>query len=76
MVLGGTGSVGAGTDWYLVVLCQYGAVLVLCGTGSVSSGTGLVKGSYACIYRKKWRFGRMSPCGTDEQKGKIELLSH
>ena len=26
--------------------------LVLCGTGSVSSGTGLVKGSYACIYRK------------------------
>ena len=28
MVLGGTGSVEAGTDWYLVVLCQYGAVLV------------------------------------------------
>ena len=28
MVLGGTGSVEAGTGWYLVVLCQYGAVLV------------------------------------------------
>ena len=28
MVLGGTGSVEAGTGWYLVVLCQYGAALV------------------------------------------------
>ena len=28
MVLGGTGSVEDGTDRYLVVLCQYGAVLV------------------------------------------------
>ena len=28
MVLGGTGSVEGGTGWYLVVLCQYGAVLV------------------------------------------------
>ena len=28
MVLGGTGSVEAGTGWYLVVLCQCGAVLV------------------------------------------------
>ena len=28
MVVGGTGSVEAGTGWYLVVLCQYGAVLV------------------------------------------------
>ena len=53
--------------------------LVLCGTGSVSSGTGLVKGSYACIYREK--NGDLVGChhsGTDERtnkQGKIELLS-
>ena len=58
MVLGGTGSVEAGTDWYLVVLCQYGAVLV--GTlwywvsvtwyYRILSGIGLVQRFYACIY--------------------------
>ena len=28
MVLGGTGSVGGGTGWYLVVLGQYRSVLI------------------------------------------------
>ena len=55
LVLGGSGSVWSGTGWYLVVLGQYGAVLVdtkgysvirrqywlvLVGTGSVWGGTG------------------------------------
>ena len=48
MICDGAGSV---TGWYCVSMGRYW--LVLCGTGSVSSGTGLVKGSYACIYRKK-----------------------
>ena len=38
MVLGGTGSVLGGTDWYLVVLGQYEAKMV--GTWSVEGGTG------------------------------------
>ena len=36
LVLGGTGSVWGGTGWFLVVLCQYGAVLLgTLGTGSI-----------------------------------------
>ena len=36
LVLGGTESVWGGTGWYLVVLSQYGAVLVgTLGTGSI-----------------------------------------
>ena len=52
MVLGGTGSVYDDTGWYLVSISWY--CLVLGGTWSA-------KGSYACIYWKKWRFGRVSP---------------
>ena len=46
--------------------------LVLCGIGSVSSGTGLVKGSYACIYRKKMEiWSEVSIAGrTDERTNK------
>ena len=54
MVLGGTGSVGGGTGWYLVVLGQYRSVLIdtwwywvnmerywliYDGTGSAEGGT-------------------------------------
>ena len=44
--------------------------LVLCGTGSVSSGTGLVKGSYACIYRKNGDLVGCHHSRTDEQTNK------
>ena len=52
MVLDGTGSVYDDTGWYLVSISWY--CLVLGGTGSA-------KGLYACIYWKKWRFGRVLP---------------
>ena len=48
----GTGSVYDDTGWYLVSVSWY--CLVLGGTGSA-------KGLYACIYWKKWRFGRVTP---------------
>ena len=69
MIYDGTGSVKGATGLYLVVLGQYGAVLF--GTWwylvSISwyclvlGGTGSAKGLYACIYWKKWRFGRVLP---------------
>ena len=52
MVLDGTGSVYDDTGWYLVSISWY--CLVLGGTWSA-------KGLYACIYWKKWRFGRVTP---------------
>ena len=52
VVLDGTGSVNDDTGWYLVSISWY--CLVLGGTGSA-------KGVYACIYWKKWRFGRVLP---------------
>ena len=51
MVLDGTGSVFDDTGWYLVSLRWF--CLVLGGTWSA-------KGLYACIYKKKWRFGRVT----------------
>ena len=69
VVLGGTGSVLGGSGWYLVVQGQFGVVLV--GTWwywvsitqycLVLSCIGSAKGLYACIYWKKWRFGRVLP---------------
>ena len=69
VVLGGTGSVLGGSGWYLVVQGQYGVVQV--GTWwfwvsitqycLVLSCIGSAKGLYACIYWKKWRFGRVLP---------------
>ena len=50
MVLDGTGSVYDDTGWYLVSISWY--CLVLGGTASA-------KGLYACIYWKRWRFGRV-----------------
>ena len=52
MVLDGTGSVYDDTGWYLVSISWY--CLVFGGRGSA-------KGLYACIYWKKWRFGRVLP---------------
>ena len=52
MVLDGTGSVYDNTGWYLVSISWY--CLILGGTWSA-------KGLYACIYWKKWRFGRVLP---------------
>ena len=52
MVLDGTGSVYDDTGWYLVSISWY--CLILGGTWSA-------KGLYACIYWKKWRFGRVTP---------------
>ena len=52
MVLDGTGSVYDDTGWYLVSISWN--CLVLGGTGSA-------KGLYACIYLKRWRFGRVTP---------------
>ena len=51
MVLDGTGSVYDDTGWYLVSISWH--CLVLGGTWSA-------KGLYACIYCKKWRFGRVT----------------
>ena len=64
----GTGSVYDDTGWYLISLSWH--ILVLGGTGSA-------KGLYACIYWKKWRFGRVLPIPnrqTDWQQN-IELLN-
>ena len=52
MVLDGTGSVYDDTGWYLVSISWY--CLAFGGRGSA-------KGLYACIYWKKWRFGRVLP---------------
>ena len=52
MVLDGSGSVYNDTGWYLVSISWH--CLVLGGTWSA-------KGLYACIYWKKWRFGRVLP---------------
>ena len=52
VVLDGTGSVYDNTGWYLVSIGWY--CLVLGGTGSA-------KGLNACIFWKKWRFGRVTP---------------
>ena len=60
----GTGSVYDDTGWYLISISWY--CLILGGTGSV-------KGWYACIYWKKWRFGRVLPMPDRHQN--IELLS-
>ena len=51
-LLDGTGSVYDDIGWYLLSISWY--CLVLGGTGSA-------KGVYACIYWKKWRFGRVLP---------------
>ena len=64
MVLDGTGSVYDDTGWYLVSISWY--CLILGGTWSA-------KGLYACIYWKKWRFGRVLPMPHRQQN--IELLS-
>ena len=40
------------TGWYMVSISLY--CLVLGGTGSA-------KGLYACIYLRRWRFGRVTP---------------
>ena len=69
VVLGGTGSVLGGSGWYLVVQGQFGVVLVGTEWYWVSitqyclglSCIGSAKGLYACIYWKKWRFGRVTP---------------
>ena len=52
MVLDGTGLVHVDTGWYLVSISWY--CLALGGTGSA-------KGLNACIFWKKWRFGRVTP---------------
>ena len=69
LVLGGTGSVYDDTGWYLVSISWYCSVL---------GGTGSAGGLYACIYWKKWRFGRVLPMPdiplTDRQQN-IVLLS-
>ena len=52
MVLDGTGSVYDDTGWDLGSISWY--CLVLGGIWSA-------KGLYACIYWKKWRFGRVLP---------------
>ena len=52
MVLDGTGSVYDDTGWDLVSISWY--CLAFDGRGSA-------KGLYACIYWKKWRFGRVLP---------------
>ena len=58
MIYDSTGSLQGITGWYLMVLGQYGAILVVTWWYFVSitwywfvlSGTGLIKGFYACIY--------------------------
>ena len=52
MVLGQYMAILAGTWWYWFSISWY--CLVLGGTWSA-------KGLYACIYWKKWRFGRVTP---------------
>ena len=72
MVLGGTGSVEAGTDWYLVVLCQYGAVLVGTLWYWVSIKWYWVSKGLLCLYISK-KNGDLVGChhsGTDERTNK------
>ena len=52
MVLDGTGSVYDDTGLYLVSISLYCMIL---------GGTGSAKGLYACIYLRRWRFGRVTP---------------
>ena len=60
MIYDSTGSLQGSTGWYLMLLGQYGAILVVTCWYWVSitwywlvlSCTGLIKGFYACIYRK------------------------
>ena len=50
--------------WYLMELGQHMTILVLGQYKLVLldiSSTGSAKGSYACIYWKKWSFGRVLP---------------
>ena len=64
-----SGSEEGGTGYYLVVLSQYGSVLVgtwwywvnITGYRLVLSGTWLVYSFYACLYWKIWWFIRMLP---------------
>ena len=61
MIYDSTGSLQGSTGWYLMLLGQYGAILVVTCWYWVSitwywlvlSCTGLIKGFYACIYWKK-----------------------
>ena len=72
MVLGGTGSVEAGTGWYLVVLCQYGAVLVGTLWYWVSIKWYWVSKGLLCLYISK-KNGDLVGChhsGTDERTNK------
>ena len=55
LILGGTGSVLGGTDWYLVVLGKYEAELV--GTGTVEGSTGcylVLMGQYRAVLVGTW----------------------
>ena len=61
MIYDSTGPLQGSTGWYLMVLGQYGVILVVTRWYWVSitwywlvlSCTGLIKGFYACIYWKK-----------------------
>ena len=71
MVLGGTGSVEAGTGWYLVVLCQYGVALVGTLWYLVSIKWYWVSKELLCLYISKKR--DLVGChhsGTDERTNK------
>ena len=78
MVLGGTGSVEAGTGWYLVVLCQYGAALVGTLWYLVSIKWYWVSKGLLCLYILKkmeiWSDVTILGRANDEQ-GTIGLLS-
>ena len=65
--------------WYLMELGQHMTILVLGQYKLVLldiSGTGSAKGSYACIYWKKLRFGRVLPLRDrlTHRQHNIELL--
>ena len=70
MVLGVIGSVLplGGTGWYFVVLGQYNLVLLGIKWYCVK-----VSGFYACIYFKKWRFGRVLQ--QEQQKKSVQFFS-
>ena len=73
-MLGQYGAVLADTWWYWVSLTWYWVRITWYRLAL--SGTGLVQGFYACIYWKKWKFGRMLPQRdgqTNDEQGKIEL---
>ena len=75
MVLGGTGSVEAGTDWYLVVLCQYGAVLVGTLWYWVSIKWYGVSKGLLCLYISKKMEIWSDVTIAGRRQGKIGLLS-